>query len=786
MSMSEEFDQENCISGFVVEVSDGMAVLTKALHPADGGLPTPPQLHEQVIVAHRIRGAAVRYRFEGVTRLCDRLEAMLEQAANIPDAEWPPMVDALREAVQGIQELMHAAGIGKREEQILPTKETVVSTSAQPSHLSDGYFLPELDPEVVPYFVPEAQGYLEKLEVDLLRLDNDTRNGALINQLFRTAHTLKGSAYTVGFQAIGDLVHHVEDFLGAVRDSRLSVLPGHTDAVLRAIDIVRVLLRRDPSIVHLAQQRFESALSELKQLEQGHPVEATPMDLPGGGSVVQVKTQSRLAEGQEQAGKQAEGKPGEEREVIRVSYARLEQLMNLVGELIIERGRLEQRLRALEQLSEQVLSCKTRLVNSIQSFADKHTVRCQSEPSGPADPATPHGWRGCGDVGTLQLDTDDDCNILARRIGEVSADITESMAQLNRSIRVAQDDMNQLEQVTRKMRDEIGRARMVPVGTPFTRFRRAIREIARALNKEASLVTSGEQTEVDTGIVERLVDPLIHLVRNAVYHGIELPVDRVAKGKMSIGTVYLHAAHRGNSIVIEVEDDGAGLDLAKIREKAVKGGFAQPDQIRAMPDTEVLQYIFWPGFSTADTIGDQAGRGVGLDVVKRAVEGMNGHIEVESRKDVGTKFILSLPLSLPITTALLVRAGSEQYAFVLSDIREVTLPTATSLTWTEGRTLLRMDEDVIEVRSLWHTLRGEPSCVGGTMPVVIVRTAAGFLGLAVDELLGRQEIVIKSLGSLKPFEDSYFGGATIDPEGRVVLVVDPGRLGARQSVQSAA
>jgi chemosensory pili system protein ChpA (sensor histidine kinase/response regulator) len=299
------------------------------------------------------------------------------------------------------------------------------------------------------------------------------------------------------------------------------------------------------------------------------------------------------------------------------------------------------------------------------------------------------------------------------------------------------------------------------------------------------LITSGEHTEVDTGVVERLVDPLIHLVRNAVYHGIESAADRMAKGKPAVGNVYLHAAHRGNSVIIEVEDDGAGLDLAKIRNKAVKLGLVRPDQAQAMSEAEALKFIFAPGFSTADKVGDQAGRGVGLDVVKRVIEGMNGHINVESVPGVGTKFTLDLPLTLLIATALLVRAGNERYAIPLPSVREVTMPTASSMQQMGDRAVLHLGEEAIEVQSLRQILRREQGTVDVAMPVVIVRTVAGPIGLAVDELLGRQEIVIKTLGSLKPLERSVFGGATIDPEGRVVLVIDPGRLMARHTNEAA-
>lgn len=808
--MSSEFDSQNLISIFVLEASDGLDVLSTALHPSDGAVPTPQELADQYIVAHRICGAAALYGFSGVAQLAEYLETLLEQAAPIPTAQWDRAVDAMRNITQSLQVIVRAIGQGGvenaeaiarcwasiRQQQEGERDGAATSMSSAPTVsedylllrldaeiLSDRHLIPDLDPEVLSYFIPEAQEYLEQLEADLLRLDKDPQNKELINQLFRSAHTLKGSAYTVGFQSIGDLVHHVEDFMGAVRDGSLRVLPGHTDLILRAIDVGRILLRRDLSKVEDTRRRFDAARTELKRLDQGADIGATPTQQPKDLSGSATAGQSGSDEYRGQNERVPPENSGEEREVIRVSYARLERLMNLVGELVIGRGRLEQRLRALEQRSQQVLVFKSRLVDSVESFADKHTFTYQEAPSSSTAPAGP-GLPAFGDFGSLELDKYDDFNILARRIGEVTADISESMSQLNGSIQKAHDEMSHLQQLTLLMRDEITRARMVPIGTPFTRFRRAVREIARASNKEVSLVTSGEQTEVDTGIVERLVDPLVHLVRNAVYHGIEPAADRIAKGKHDVGTVYLHAAHRGNSVIIEVEDDGAGLDLSKIRAKAIQIGLAHPHRIQAMSDADVLQLIFKPGFSTVDKVGDQAGRGVGLDVVKRVIEGINGHIDVESELGIGTKFTLNLPLTLLIATALLVRAGTEKYAIPLLSIQEVTMPTPSSVREDGDRTLLQIDEQIIELHSLYHILRREAGNVEWTTPVVIVRTAGAPMGLAVDELLGRQEIVIKPLGPLKPLKHSFFGGATIDPEGRVVLVIDPGRLASRGTKKS--
>ena len=702
----------------------------------------------------------------------------------------PTSLDVLRQRfAAALQELKH---LDQPVTRLVPAVQVVMAAKDRPGEssgsgmeststaiaLTDEYLLPPLDAEVLSYFAPEAQEYLESLEAQVLRLEGEDHNPEVIDRLFRTAHTLKGSAYTVGFQSIGDLTHYVEDFMGGVRGGRVKILPGHTDVLLRSVDVVRLLMRRDPTSLDVLRQRFAAAMQELKQLDQ--PAAAQMVESGSGAHRVDGPVDQE-ARNQEEAepSNVTEGKTVEDREVIRVSRDRLERLLNLVGELVIGRGRLEQRLHMLEQLSHQVLAYKGRLVESVHSFEEKHTFTL---PTASSDPATvqAQAFTGLNDFGNLEFDKYDDFNILARRISEVTADISESMTQLSGSIRRSHEDMSHLAQLTLGMRDEIARARMVPIGTPFTRFRRATREMARATGKEVTLVTSGEHTDVDTGVVERLVDPLIHLVRNAVYHGIEPAAIRVSKGKPAAGTIYLHAAHRGNSVLIEVEDDGAGLDVEKVRAKAVERGLIRQEAARLMPESEVIKFIFMPGFSTVDQIGDQAGRGVGMDVVKRVIESMNGHIDVESIRGVGTKFTLSLPLTLLIATALMVRVGSECYAIPLTAVREVTMLTTGAYQRMGERTILHIGDEAIEVQPLQQLLNRSTVAVEVGKPVVIVRTAAGMIGVMVDELLGRQEIVIKPLGSMKSLDRSSFGGATIDPEGRVVLVLDPARLLARE------
>src|SRR5690242_4947341 len=970
--MSSELDRQGLLDIFVMEAAEALAALSSAVSPSGDALPSPHELQNQYVWAHKVRGAAGIYGFTGLALLGELLETTLEQSTDIDPMLWPKTVGALRGMVEAFQSQLEIVKQGGQEDlsvsahwkrelaALLPASSTVgssegrlddlpsdylvpaidaevlsyfapeadeylqtlevlanrlrenpsdaetiqalyrtahtlkgsahtigfkvigdiahpveacmiavrdgqipISTAllatigevvsvirllmrrddsklAQLQHdvpdvtntlqqiqnglpvgappvtvalaqekpalqvstavleppvetsqasaasaevstqLTDEYLMPKLDPEVLSYFAPEAQEYLESLEAQLLRLEKEPQNPDLINQLFRTAHTLKGSAYTVGFQSIGDLTHYIEDFMGAVREGRVKVQPGHTDVLLRSVDVVRLLMRRDPTLMGTVRQRFAAAMKGLKQLEQVstavEPVaKAAPVQPASEPAVVEEKPQPEV----EQTKARETG--NEDREVIRVSRDRLERLLNLVGELVIGRGRLEQRLSVLEQLSQQVLACKVRLTDSVRSFEEKHTFTLPTSTGGTADHAktgsAASAFQGLSDFGSLEFDKYDDFNILARRISEVTADISESMTQLSSSIRRSHEDMSQLQQLTLGMRDEIARARMVPIGTPFTRFRRATREMARATGKEVTLVTSGEHTEVDTGVVERLVDPLVHLVRNAVYHGIEPAAMRVSKGKPAAGTIYLHASHRGNAVLIEVEDDGAGLDIDKIRAKALERGLVRSDVAKNMPEAEAIKFIFLPGFSTAEQVGDQAGRGVGMDVVKRVIESMNGHIDVESVRGVGTKFTLHLPLTLLIATALMVRSGEERYGIPLPSVREVTMLTAGSLQQMGERSMLHIGDEAIDVQPLQQLVyRNAGGRVEVGKPVVIVRTGTGPIGLAVDELLGRQEIVIKPIGALKSLERSSFGGATIDPEGRVVLVLDPARL----------
>lgn len=789
--MSGDFDRQALVSIFAAEASDNLLKIAAALSPQDRTLPSPAVLRDQFIIAHSLTGASSLYGFAGSARLAAVLEEVLDRPGEEPPEEWPEtvamlrdIVDALRTQVEtirrtGVEDASCFDQVKARHPHLLPVlpepgRPRFAPVTASP--LSEAYFNPGLGAEVFKYFIPEAEEYLETITVSLLRLEQEPGDMAITQQLFRAAHTLKGSAYTVGFQAIGDLAHYVEDVVDTIHEGGTRVTPELADILFRAVDALRLVLRREPGTLPQVRDEFEAVIGRLQKLSS-KPPESLLTSLVSQGSGAGEPRDERSVEVfdwvEEERRRDGAAQEGGEETVVRVGRDRLERLLNLVGELVIGRGRLEQRLDALEQLSRQVLLYKGRMLDAVRSFEEKHAF---ASPTPIAGEETLSPSAILTSFGSLEFDQYDDLNVFSRRMAEISSDVGESMSQLIGSIRKAREDMGQLQHLTRGLRDEIARTRMVPIGTLFTRFQKSVREMARATGKAVRVSISGGHTEVDAAVVQRLGDPLIHLVRNAVYHGIEKPSVRETCGKSAIGTVSLHAVLRGNAVAIEVEDDGTGLDLEKIRTTAVARGILRPEQAVGMPASEALKLIYVHGFSTAEMVGDQAGRGVGMDAVKQVVERMNGQIEIETEPGVGTKFTLILPVSLLISTALIVRVGDQRYAVPLPSIREVLTPPAGAVQEVGARAVLKVGEEAIEVRPLGRMLGGDPPESDGPAPVVVLRTSRGIIGVTVDELLGRQEIVIKPLGGLNLFQASCYSGATIDPEGRVVLVIDVAHL----------
>ncbi|MBC7217918.1 MAG: chemotaxis protein CheA, partial [Candidatus Caldatribacterium sp.] len=479
------------------------------------------------------------------------------------------------------------------------------------------------------------------------------------------------------------------------------------------IDVVST----QPSLTDLESERFGQSFdvfvrSELSPEEIKKIVESVA-EVERAEVVVQEKEVAREAEGEERKEEEKEAKaPSPEKKritgglkkTVRVDVERLDALMNLVGELVIDRARLEDIIRRLQE-SKEVAHLRTLLADT-----------------------TTHIGR-----------------------------------------------------VTNELQMEIMKARMLPLAEVFNRFPRMVRDLARNFGKEVDFVIEGEDTELDRSLIEEITDPLIHLLRNAVDHGIEPPQERVALGKPPRGRILLKAYQEENSVVILVQDDGRGIDVEKIREKALALGLATQEELSRMSDREAMEFIFYSGFSTNEKVTDVSGRGVGMDIVRRNIERVNGQVHVESEKGKGTTFFLRLPLTLAIIRALLVRVDGAIYSIPLADVVEIEKIEKKDTYWVNktlaslfrGRTLplLRL-RDLLEGKKAEYE---EGMEVPEILYTVVVNTARVLAGLVVDEIVGEQEIVIKSLGSYIG-DVRGLGGATILGDGRVSLIVDVASL----------
>ena len=338
------------------------------------------------------------------------------------------------------------------------------------------------------------------------------------------------------------------------------------------------------------------------------------------------------------------------------------------------------------------------------------------------------------------------------------------------------DAIEYLERVTTSLHDAVTKVRMVPIERVFNRFPRVVRDLSKDLNKEIELIMEGEETEVDRTVIDEIGDPLIHLLRNSADHGIESPEERIAKGKNEKGTVRLIAFQDGNTVVIEVTDDGAGINVEKVKEKAIERGILSKEQADEMDVNRAAELIFAAGFSTADHISNVSGRGVGLDVVKNKIETLSGTVEVKTEKDKGSAFIIRLPLTLAIIQALLVIIGDEKYAIPLNNIKEITDINTENIRNIEGKEIILYRDTPLELKRMSEVMEVENSeRKQGTVTVVIVRKGDKDLGLIVDSLIGQQEIVIKSLGPYLHFV-KLIAGATILGNGGVALIIDTNEI----------
>jgi chemosensory pili system protein ChpA (sensor histidine kinase/response regulator) len=762
--MAESGDQEFLRSIFLMEAWDTLAAIEEGVGRLAGG--AEPPWDELFVVTHRLKGAASLHGFPRVAALADAVErafAALPGAGAAACVAAAGELDALLEALKSALDAAPA-----------PAPPAEPAAAAGPDAIRDelARFLADSD-EILGYFLPEATEHLEAMTGAILALGREGASEAGVAALFRAVHTLKGAAYVVGCNPVGALAHGLEDLLVAVREGRAPLTPAALDVALDTVDALKLMLApRDDATVDLTttvaglRDRVAALLTTDAPPSAGTSLPALPL------APFLLSSPAPRA-----AGRDPRAPVG--RQTIRVPLERLDTLMDLVGEMVVARSTLERRLGEVDRLGDVLFASRARLGQAVADFERRQLdarlpVRRPPPVHGQPPPTVP---RSVAELfAELEFDRYDDFTLLARSVAEIASDIAEVQTELTTLARAAREDVALVHRLTGEVRAGLGRARLVPIGTLYTRFVRQGQEAARVAGKDVRFETSGESVELDASIIEQIVDPLLHIVQNAVGHGLETPDERRARGKPPAGTVTLSASHRGAFVVVEVADDGRGIDAERLRRRAVAQGFVTPEAAAAMTEREALDLIFRPGFSTAAEVTTTAGRGVGMDVVRTNVGRLAGEIEVATEPGAGTRFILRLPLTVLVTEALLVRAGSEVLAVPLNAVHVIaTLGAEARRIGPEGDAAL-VEGRWVPLVHLDQALGLPPSPAPARRPVLALRGASGLFACAVEQVLHKEEIVVKPLGAFLDGIGPY-GGATVSADGRVTLLLDPTRLG---------
>ncbi len=672
-------------------------------------------------------------RVVGVPELAALAEAMRHRMEAIEARELgPEQLEALRSGAdalrQGLADLARPdeSGAHLDAERIESARRALAATSApaparaaalpppRPDHADETRWQPTVDEDMIDPFLDECQERLEDLAQRLVELERAPDDAELVRAIFRDLHTLKGSSAFVGLVKMNRLAHAAEDLVAAVRDGERAADRAVVDALLRAMDGLGAIVQR-------ASKRapIDVDVAPLLLSLRGEPGEQAA--LAARGAAAEPRAERTTG-------------PGTRGQTLRIDFEKLDLLMNLVGELVIAKGRMGLGLGGLGSLRRELGDQRRNAVSA----------------------------RGTGTFG---------------RAGAVrSQDLPTELGRIERAFDQLAGELDaagqQLDFVAAELRDQVMKLRMVPIGRTWSKYHRTVREIAHKLGKQVRLELVGGDTELDKVLVEQLDDPFLHLVRNAIDHGIEPPGDRTARGKPPEGMLRMSAGYRGNQVVIRIEDDGRGIDVARVRQKAIDNGLVTPHEAASLDEAQAHDLIFRAGFSTAASVSDMSGRGVGMDVVRETIGQLKGTVGVDSTAGEGTRFEIRLPLTLAIVQVLLVRCAGETYAIPIDLVeRTVAAPPSSIRMAATSEVLYDSGRDVPLVRL--RDVLGLPAAAGdrGTdEPVVLVDVAGQTYGLTCDAFLGRQEIVIKSLGSLLARVPGA-AGATLVGE-RCVLILD--------------
>jgi len=777
----------------------------------------PEDLEKLYIAAHTLAGTSASYGYPNFSEVAAKMAHIFHYAMNatLTADMHGPLTEFISDAISVLEfDLLQISSIGSETTDDIDTFKLryafafppppgqakandeaprgEVTDQQVPEHTLESSLVDNLPQdayvpdEVLEFFIPEAEEHLQAVTESLLALESDPKSDE-IHRLFRSMHTIKGSAAQVGLHRLSLIAHRVEDLIGHLREGTLQPSADIVDLCLQAVDVLKKFLHRQwpsdremvavvgPLLARIAEFAPEGA-SEPPANE-----ETTASEIPA--------TEDMAAKP-----RQKSAQPLPQAKSVRISIERLDRMMNAVGELVINRTRMIGRLAELNKLVEILTFSKARLTTKVSDFQERHEfqrIRTTLMPGSQAPQMDTFGGHTSGlhsaalrafrptdsfDFSELEMDRYDDFNILSRSLTEISADVTEVLTQLESFMGRVDSDIDEFTKLAHHLQDEITAARMVPIGNLYTRLSRTVRDAAKSAGKPIELRLEGAETELDNNIIQHISDPLIHLVRNAIAHGIEDAPARQLAGKSEKGAITVRAYHRGNHIFIEVEDDGRGIDYEKVRESAVASGALSPVAASELSERELRELLFRPGFSTASSTTELSGRGVGLDVVRSNVHALNGEIEVRSELGRGASFTVQVPLTLIISQALFVRCGTSVFALPLAVVEEIRRLRPSDIEDVGGKLFTRVRDVVTEVVRLDLQLalpQLEP--LNGYFHMVIAKVAGKHVGVVVEEVLGKDEIVIKNLGDYLR-RVKLFPGTTIASDGSLILLIDLNRL----------
>lgn len=677
-----------------------------------------------------------------------------------------------------------------------------------------------MDNQYMDMFLDESHEHLQSLNEGLLRLEENMEEISVVNDIFRNAHTLKGMSATMGFAKIAELTHEMEDVLDLVRKEQLKLNEDIMDTLFKCLDSLEQMVDSVGNGEAEDVVDVSDLVAKLSSISKGTP---PPAAAPAAGGASAAP-----------AAGDASGGAGSDLGIDDIDLDVMKKAkdagmnvfhvkVTLMESCVLKAARSVMVMHALDEIGDVIKSIPpaedleqekfersfdivlatasdaeavTNAVDTVSEIEDIGVEELDPDalakpaepaPAAPAAAAAPAPKKAAAPakkegakaaapkkqhqsqsvrVDIEKLDT------LMNLMGELVINKVR-LEQIGQTHRMSDlmETLEQMDRVTGDLQNIVMKVRMVPVSAVFNRFPRMVRDVSKELGKEINLTIEGEETELDRTVIDEIGDPIMHLLRNSLDHGVESPDAREAKGKPRVGEVGLIARHEGNNVVIMITDDGAGIDASKIRRKAVEKGMITQDEADRLDDADAVRLIFLPGFSTAEQITDISGRGVGMDVVRSKIEALSGHVDVETHIDEGSIFKIKLPLTLAIIQAMLVRVQEEMYAIPLTSIDSTVNIEPTDIQTIQNKEVIVLRGEIIPIVRMEEALQVPHVKDSEELFVVVVHAGEAKAGIVVDNLIGQQEIVIKTLGNL--FAGlKLFGGATVLGDGRVALILD--------------